>query len=190
MKTKILIIDNYDSFTYNLRQIVEEFQYEYSIVKNDQLGMENVEQYPKILISPGPGLPSGAGFVKEVITEFASTKKILGVCLGHQAIAEVFGGELFNFPVVRHGVTSKVQIIDREDYLFENIPSEFEAGLYHSWAVSKNNLPDCLKITSLSNDDVIMSVSHREYDVKGVQFHPESNMTMIGRQLIKNWLTR
>lgn len=185
---KILIVDNYDSFTYNLRQIVEEFHLDYSVIKNDQLIIEDVEQFSKILISPGPGLPSEAGLVKEIISKFATTKKILGICLGHQAIAEVFGGELFNFPVVRHGVTTNVSVIDTTDYLFEKIPSEFEAGLYHSWAVSKRNFPDCLKITSLGNDDVIMSISHVEYDVKGVQFHPESIMTKYGNQLIKNWL--
>ncbi len=188
MKNKILIIDNYDSFTYNLRQIVEEFHAEYSVIKNDQLKIEDVELFSKILISPGPGLPSEAGIVNEVISKFAPSKKILGVCLGHQAIAEVFGGELFNFPMVRHGVTTNVEIADDTDYLFENLPSQFEAGLYHSWAVSRQNFPDCLKITSVGTDDVIMSISHLEYDVKGVQFHPESIMTPHGGQLIKNWL--
>jgi len=190
LKKKILIIDNYDSFTYNLRQIVEEFHDEYSVIKNDQLKIEDVEQFSNILISPGPGLPSEAGIVKEVISKFASSKKILGVCLGHQAIAEVFGGGLYNFPIVRHGVTTKVNIADTTDYLFENFPSEFGVGLYHSWAVSRHNFPDCLKITSVSKDDVIMSLSHVEYDVKGVQFHPESIMTLYGRQLIQNWLRR
>ena len=188
MKKKILIIDNYDSFTYNLRQIVEEFHSEYSVIKNDQLNIGDIEQFSNILISPGPGLPSGAGIIKELISKFAPSKKILGVCLGHQAIAEVFGGELYNFPIVRHGVTTKVKIINDSDYLFENFPSMFDAGLYNSWAVSKNSFPDCLKITSLSNDDVIMSVAHVEFDVRGVQFHPESIMTHLGRQLIQNWL--
>ena len=185
---KILIIDNYDSFTCNLRQIVEEFHYEYSVMKNDQLTLEHAGLYSKILISPGPGLPSEAGIIKKLILEYASTKQILGICLGHQAIAEVFGGELFNFPVVRHGVTTEVGITDTKEYLFENIPSDFEAGLYHSWAVSQINFPECLKITSISHDNVIMSLSHKTYDVKGVQFHPESIMTEFGNQLIRNWL--
>lgn len=188
MKKNILIIDNYDSFTYNLRQIVEEFHSEYSVIKNDQLNIQDIEQFSNILISPGPGLPSTAGRIKEVISKFASSKKILGVCLGHQAIGEVFGGKLYNFPIVRHGVTTKVKIVDNSDYLFENFHAEFDAGLYHSWAVSKKNFPDCLKITSISNDDVIMSISHVEFDVKGVQFHPESIMTHLGKQLIQNWL--
>lgn len=169
---------------------MEEFQQDYSVIKNDQLIIEDVEQFSKILISPGPGLPSEAGLVKEVISKFASSKNILGVCLGHQAIAEVFGGKLYNFPMVRHGVTTTVNIVDPTDYLFEKIPTEFEAGLYHSWAVSRHNFPDCLKITSVSKDDVITSLSHIEYDVKGVQFHPESFMTLCGRQLIQNWLRR
>jgi anthranilate synthase component 2 len=169
---------------------VEEFHAEYSVIKNDQLNIKDVEQFSEILISPGPGLPAEAGLVKEVISKYASSKKILGVCLGHQAIAEVFGGELYNFPMVRHGVITKVKIVDTTDYLFENFPVEFEAGLYHSWAVSRQNFPDCLKITSVSKDDVIMSLSHIKYDVKGVQFHPESIMTLCGKQLIQNWLRR
>jgi anthranilate synthase component II len=188
LKNKILIIDNYDSFTYNLLQIVEEFHSDYSIVKNDHLNFETLEPFSKILISPGPGLPSEAGLITKVISKYASSKNILGVCLGHQAIAEVFGGELYNFSIVRHGITSKVNVVCPDDYLFENIPAEFEAGLYHSWAVSKNNFPDCLKVTAINNDNVIMAISHKEYDVKGVQFHPESIMTAHGEQIIMNWL--
>lgn len=169
---------------------MEEFHADYSIIKNDQIIIENVEQFSKILISPGPGLPSRAGLVKEIISKYASSKTILGVCLGHQAIAEVFGGELYNFQTVHHGVPTKVNIIDTADYLFENFPSAFDAGLYHSWAVSRQNFPDCLKITSVGNDDVIMSISHVEYDVKGIQFHPESIMTLYGKHLIQNWLRR
>lgn len=188
MKKKILVIDNYDSFTYNLLQIVEELHHDYSIIKNDQLSLETVEEFSKIIISPGPGLPSEAGLIKEVISKFAASKSILGVCLGHQAIVDVFGGELINFPVVHHGISTRVKIICPEDYLFENMPEEFEAGLYHSWAASTNNFPECLKITSVSKDNVIMSVSHIEYDLKGVQFHPESIMTKHGAQIIGNWL--
>ncbi len=188
MNKKILIIDNYDSFTYNLRQIVEELHHDYSIVKNDKLTIETIHQHSKILISPGPGTPSQAGSVKEIIQKFAASKCILGICFGHQAIAEVFGGKLNNLKAVRHGITTKVNIIQPADYLFEKIPPKFEAGLYHSWAVSNDDFPDCLRVTSVSSDNVIMSLTHKEYDVKGVQFHPESIMTKSGAQIIQNWL--
>ena len=188
MNNKILIIDNYDSFTYNLRQIIDEFHHDYLIIKNDELTLETADNFSKILISPGPGIPEQAGLVKDVIKQFAPSKSILGICLGHQAIAEVFGGSLYNFSGVCHGISTDVKIIDSEDYLFNNIPQNFDAGLYHSWAVSKNNFPNCLKITSISKDGVVMSLSHVEYDVKGIQFHPESIMTKCGRQIINNWL--
>lgn len=190
MNRKILIIDNFDSFTYNLRQIVEEFHYDYTIIKNDEVTFDKINKYSKILISPGPGIPEQAGQVKKIIKQFAPSKSILGICLGHQAIAEVFGGRLYNFSEVCHGIATNVKVTDSDDYLFNGLPQSFDAGLYHSWAVSKNNFPDCLKITSISKDDVIMSLSHIEYDVKGVQFHPESIMTKYGRQLIRNWLQR
>jgi len=188
MKNKVLIIDNYDSFTYNLRQIVEEFHYEYSVFKNNQLSFEEIDEYNKILITPGPGLPSEAGIVKEMIKKYEAKKSILGICLGHQAIAEVFGSELYNFSKVCHGITTSIDVILPTDYIFENISNEFEAGLYHSWAVSKNNFPDCLKITATSRENVIMAISHKMYDVKGVQFHPESIMTKQGARIIENWL--
>jgi len=188
MNSKILIIDNYDSFTYNLRQIVEEFHYDYTIVKNDEVTFDKVNKYSKILISPGPGIPAQTGLVKKVIKQFAPSKSILGICLGHQAIAEVFGGNLYNFSEVCHGISTNVNVKDSNDYLFNSIPRNFDAGLYHSWAVSKNNFPDCLKITSESADGVIMSLSHIEYDVKGVQFHLESIMTKHGKQIMNNWL--
>lgn len=188
MNSKILIIDNYDSFTFNLRQIVEEFHYDYAIIKNDKLTIDEIGKYSKILISPGPGVPAQAGLVKKVIKQFASSKSILGICLGHQAIAEVFGGKLYNFSDVCHGISTNVKVIDSEDYLFNSIPQNFDAGLYHSWAVSKKYFPDCLKITAISECDVIMSLSHIKYDVKGVQFHPESIMTKHGKQIISNWL--
>lgn len=187
MKKKILIIDNYDSFTYNLQQIVEEFHYDYNVIKNNQATPESIKPFNKILISPGPGLPDKAGMIKKIIKQFSATKSIFGICLGHQAIAEVFGARLNNFSNVYHGISSKVKIISR-DYLFKHVPDNFECGLYHSWAVSRHSFPDCLTITSLSSDDVIMSLSHKVYDVKGVQFHPESIMTKWGRQIIQNWL--
>lgn len=188
MSDKILIIDNYDSFTFNLRQIIEELHFDYSIIKNDELKIESIEYYSKILISPGPGIPSNAGFVKEIVQMFAPSKSILGICLGHQAIAEIFGGKLFNLADVCHGVIATVNITEPNDYLFKNMPHQFEAGLYHSWAISNDNFPDCLQVTSVSSDNVIMSLSHKKYDVKGVQFHPESIMTKVGVQLIHNWL--
>ncbi len=188
MNSKILIIDNYDSFTYNLRQIVEEFHYDYSIIKNDEIAFDRIDNFSKILISPGSGIPEQAGLVKEIIRLFASSKSILGICLGHQAIAEVFGGKLYNFSEVCHGISTNVNVIDLNDYLFNSIPQNFDAGLYHSWAVSEDNFPNCLKITSISVDGVIMSLSHTEYDVRGVQFHPESIMTKYGKQIINNWL--
>lgn len=188
MNDKVLIIDNYDSFTFNLRQIIEELQFDYSIIKNDEIIIESIKQYSKILISPGPGIPVNAGSVEEVVQRFAPSRSILGICLGHQAIAGVFGGNLFNLTTVHHGVTAIVNITKPDDYLFEKIPHKFEAGLYHSWAVSNENFPDCLQVTSVSSGDVIMSLSHKEYDVKGVQFHPESIMTKFGVQLIHNWL--
>ncbi|TSA30803.1 MAG: aminodeoxychorismate/anthranilate synthase component II [Ignavibacteriales bacterium] len=188
MNSKILIIDNYDSFTFNLKQIVKEFHYDYTIIKNDELTLDEIDKFSKILISPGPGIPEQAGLVKEVIKQFASSKSILGICLGYQAIAEVFGGKLYNFSDVCHGISTNVKVIDSDDYLFSSIPQNFDAGLYHSWAVSKKYFPDCLKITSISEGDVIMSLSHIKYDVKGVQFHPESIMTKHGKQIINNWL--
>jgi anthranilate synthase component 2 len=188
MKSKILIIDNYDSFTYNLRQIVDELHYEYSIIKNDEINIDEVDKFHKILITPGPGIPSKAGMIMDVIEKFYSVKSILGVCLGHQAIAQVFGAKLFNFKNVCHGLSAAIKILEPNDYLFKAIPQNFEAGLYHSWAVAEENFPETLKITSLSNENVIMSISHKVYDVKGVQFHPESIMTSYGRKIIENWL--
>ncbi len=188
MTKKLVIIDNYDSFTYNLIQILEELNSDYTVLKNDSFLIEEIDRFSKILISPGPGIPSEAGLVKKVITHYALTKSILGICLGHQAISEVFGGILTNLERVRHGLTVKVKLTEPADYLFENLPSEFKAGVYHSWAVSPDCLPDCLKVTSHCEDNIIMSVAHRIYDVRGVQFHPESIMSEYGKQIIRNWL--
>jgi anthranilate synthase component 2 len=188
IKDKILIIDNYDSFTFNLTQIVEELNYDYCVIKNDTVLREEVDQFSKILISPGPGTPSEAGFLNDIILKYADSKSILGVCLGHQAIASVFGAELYNLNNVRHGVAVEIKITDHDDYLFENIPYHFDAGLYHSWAVSGDNFPDCLKATSYCDNNIMMSLAHRSYDLRGVQFHPESIMTAYGRRIIRNWL--
>ena len=188
MNNKILLIDNYDSFTHNLRQIVEEFTKDYFLIKNDDYSFNKIEQCAKILISPGPGIPGEAPLVNEIIKKYSSVKSILGICLGHQAIAEVFGGGLFNCQTVYHGISGEINITDPSEYLFENIPQNFEAGLYHSWAVRTDNFPSCMKITSLSKENVVMSISHYVYDVKGIQFHPESIMTKYGRNIIQNWI--
>lgn len=185
----ILIIDNYDSFTYNLAQIVEEYgSCHLEIIKNDLLGRVLVSEYDKILISPGPGLPSDTPMLANVIIKFAPTKSILGVCLGHQAITEVFGGGLINLSKVSHGISKEIEVVDKDEYLFKNLPEVFEVGLYHSWAVTDKNFPEDLKITARSKDGIIMALSHKRYDLKGIQFHPESIMTKAGRQIINNWL--
>ncbi|MFA7229568.1 MAG: aminodeoxychorismate/anthranilate synthase component II, partial [Melioribacteraceae bacterium] len=160
MKNKLLIIDNYDSFTYNLMQIVGELHPDYLIIKNDEFSIEDIEPFSKILISPGAGVPSEAGLINEVISIYAPSKSILGVCLGHQAIASVFGAELFNFKQVCHGVAAKIKITSPNDYLYKDVPDGFEAGLYHSWAVSQKGLPECLRVTAVSSDNVIMSLAH------------------------------
>ena len=191
MKDKILIVDNYDSFTFNLIQIIREVsRWGWTIVKNDEIRFEEADRYSKILISPGPGIPSEAGKLLALITEFAPKKSILGVCLGHQAIAEAFGGELIKLANVVHGQRKEVIIHDRTDYLFKGLPKKFDVGLYHSWTVSPDRLPSCLKVTAAADDGTIMAIAHREFDVKGVQFHPESIMTAYGKKILSNWLNR
>lgn len=186
---KLLIIDNYDSFTHNLAQMIEELDVlEYKIIPHDKVNIEKASEFDKILITPGPGLPKDHPILEMVIIKYASNKSILGVCLGHQAIAKVFGGELFKQENVSHGITKKILIQDSSDYLFKDLPSDVNVGLYHSWAVSKTNFPKELKITAVSEDGVIMALSHNQYDVKGVQFHPESIMTELGKQILKNWI--
>lgn len=188
---KILIIDNYDSFTYNLAQLVHKSGLcSFEVIKNDSILIEQVERYDKILLSPGPGLPQDNPILYEIIDRYAQSKPILGVCLGHQAIAETFGGKLKNLNSVLHGVTAKVSVIDENDCLFKGLRKEFEAGLYHSWVIEKNTFPNCLTVTALSEDKLIMAISHKEFDVKGIQFHPESIMTPQGNKIIENWLRR
>jgi len=185
----ILLVDNYDSFTLNLRQMMEECGFQADIVKNDLLDFEQIDNYRKIVVSPGPGLPSEAGRVCELIRAFASRKSILGVCLGHQAIAEVFGARLVRFATPAHGVAKPVKIAKEPPYLFKGLPDEFGGGLYHSWTVSPESFPPCLRITATASDGSIMALSHVEYDVHGIQFHPESVMTVCGKTLLRNWLT-
>jgi anthranilate synthase component II len=187
---KILVIDNYDSFTYNLVHIIRERGYEMDIFRNDKVSVEDVNRYDKILLSPGPGVPDEAGIMKQVIKEYSATKSILGICLGHQGIAEVFGAKLFNIPKVLHGVTSETQVIDRSEYLFANIPDVFHATHYHSWAVVKDSFTPELKITATNGEGLVMGLSHVKYDVKGLQFHPESIMTPYGPKMIENWLSK
>lgn len=186
---KIMVLDNYDSFTYNLVHILKELSGEpVDVHRNDEISLDQALRYDKILISPGPGVPDQAGITKPLISHFASTKSILGVCLGCQAIAEVFGGNLVNLDTVYHGVESNINVIDNEEILFREIPANFTAGRYHSWIVSDINFPDDLKITSKDDLGLIMSLTHRKYDLRGVQFHPESVLTKVGKQILLNWL--
>ena len=187
---KILILDNYDSFTYNLVHYLRELagNAEMTVVRNDQITLDEVEAYDKILLSPGPGIPEEAGIMPELIKRYGATKSILGVCLGHQAIAEAYGASLYNMSEVLHGVSSKIKVVKPEDRLFNDIPSEYEICHYHSWNVNKEDLGNELEVTAHDEIGEIMAISHKEYDVKGVQFHPESIMTEHGHKLLENWL--
>ena len=184
---KIVIIDNYDSFTYNLSHLVKELGAEVTVFRNDQFEMPQLEAFDKIILSPGPGIPSEAGLLLDVIKTYAGRKPILGVCLGHQAIGEVFGGTLTNLSDVYHGVATPVTVTT-DDYLFEGLGKTFEVGRYHSWVVDTKGFPDCLEVTSVSPEGFIMSLRHREYDIRGIQYHPESVLTPGGKTIIKNWL--
>lgn len=187
---KILILDNYDSFTYNLVHYVEELsKYEVVVARNDEITLEEINQYEKIILSPGPGLPKDAGILQELIRKYAKTKKILGVCLGMQAIGEVFGGHLINLEKVYHGVATSIKITTKNDLLFQHIPETIQVGRYHSWIVSQNNFPKELQITSVDKNDQIMSLKHKNYPVYGVQFHPESILTEFGKEIIANFLS-
>lgn len=190
---KILVFDNYDSFTYNLVHLVEKITGEkVDVYRNDQIALADVAVYDKIILSPGPGIPEEAGLLLPLIKEYAATKSILGVCLGHQAIAEAFGGKLTNLSTVFHGVATKIQIGNRQNAigksLFEELTDEIEVGRYHSWIVSDENFPEELEITARDGNGFIMALQHKIYDVQGVQFHPESVLTPDGEQILKNWL--
>jgi anthranilate synthase component 2 len=187
-KMKILILDNYDSFTYNLAHIIRQLRYEYEVHRNDKITLEEVDRFDKILLSPGPGIPDDAGIMKDVIKRYGQSKSILGVCLGHQGIAEVYGGSLYNIPKVLHGVTSTAKVLDKEENLFQNLPASFQVTHYHSWVVLPGSLPSELKVTAENEDGLIMGIRHTKHDVRGVQFHPESIMTPEGPTIIKNWL--
>ncbi len=187
-KMKILVFDNYDSFTYNLVQLIkEQSNAKIEVYRNDEIPLEAVKAYDKILLSPGPGIPSESGLLLPLIKEYAATKSIFGVCLGQQAIAEAFGGSLTNLSKVYHGIATPIELT-ATSILFEGLPKTFNVGRYHSWVVNESDLPTALKITSKDKEGYIMSLEHREYDVKGVQYHPESVLTPEGAKIIANWL--
>ncbi len=185
---RVLVIDNYDSFTYNLVHYLEELGAEVVVKRNDQLELSEIAPFEKIVLSPGPGIPDEAGLLKEIIATYAKEKSIFGVCLGQQAIAEVFGGKLINLAEVYHGIATEVDITET-DPIFEGMPKAIPVGRYHSWVVDPE-LPDCLEGTSYDSQGQLMSLRHREYDVKGVQFHPESILTPHGKQILENWLNQ
>lgn len=185
---KILVLDNYDSFTYNLAHIIRQLRYAYEVHRNDKITLEEVKRFDKILLSPGPGIPDEAGIMKDVIEQYGPSKSILGVCLGHQGIAEVYGGSLYNIPKVLHGVTSIARAIDKSEKLFTGLPDSFQVTHYHSWAVIPGSLPAQLKVTAENEEGLIMGIRHTSFDVRGVQFHPESIMTPEGPRIIENWL--
>ena len=184
---KIVVIDNYDSFTYNLVHYLEDLGATVTVFRNDEFELKELEVFDKIVLSPGPGIPDEAGLLKEVIKTYAKTKSILGICLGMQAIGEVFGGTLTNLEKVYHGVASKITVIEN-DTIFNNLPNEIEVGRYHSWVISNNNFPQNLIITSLDENKRIMSIKHSVYDLRGVQFHPESILTPEGKKILENWI--
>ena len=185
---KILVIDNYDSFVYNLVHYLEELNCEVTVIRNDRFHLDEVKEFDKILLSPGPGIPDEAGLLKEVIIKYGTTKSILGVCLGQQAIGEVFGGQLENLSEVFHGVATKANILVNDESLFQGLKKEITVGRYHSWVVSNKNFPDALEITAVDENEQIMALRHKSLDIKGVQFHPESVLTPNGKQIIKNWI--
>jgi len=190
---KILVFDNYDSFTYNLVHLVEKITHEkVEVYRNDQIPLEKVKDYDKIILSPGPGIPEEAGLLLPLIKEYASSKSILGVCLGHQAIGEAFGGKLVNLETVYHGVATPIKVksekIKVKSELFAGLPDEFEAGRYHSWIISDENFPEELEVMARDDNDYIMALQHKNFDVQGVQFHPESVLTPVGETILRNWL--
>jgi len=190
---RILVFDNYDSFTYNLVHLVEKITHvKVDVYRNDQIALEKVNEYDKIILSPGPGIPVEAGLLLPLIKEYAATKSILGVCLGHQAIGEAFGGKLINLSTVYHGVATEIevgsQMSEVRSELFKGLPDRIEVGRYHSWIVSDENFPDELEVTARDDNGYIMALQHKKYDVQGVQFHPESVLTPDGETILRNWL--
>lgn len=188
MNKKILVIDNYDSFTYNLVHLINELGGEAEVWRNDKFAIEDVGTFDKILLSPGPGVPNEAGLLLEVIRTYAPTKSILGICLGQQAIAEAFGGSLLNLGRPMHGIATPINVVDQGEFLFNDCPSTISVGRYHSWVVNRKDLPECLQVTAMDEGMEIMALKHKTYDVRAVQFHPESVLTEYGKQMMKNWL--
>lgn len=190
MSKKIVVIDNYDSFVYNLVHYLEELDCLVTVIRNDQFHIDDLEIFDQIVLSPGPGIPDEAGLLKEVIKRYAASKPILGVCLGQQAIGEVYGATLHNLDKVFHGVATAVDIITNDTVLFKELGDSIEVGRYHSWVVAQDNFPPSLEITAVDKNGQVMALRHREYDVRGVQFHPESILTPDGKTIIKNWIQR
>lgn len=186
---KILVIDNYDSFTFNLVHLLQECGHDATVWRNDKFDLAEVAAFDKILLSPGPGIPEEAGLLLDVIRKYGPSKSILGICLGQQAIAEVYGGSLYNLSRPVHGTATPLYIIDAEEPLFHGLPDSFAVGRYHSWAVSCDGFPESLRITAKDEQGAIMALSHKSYDVRGLQFHPESVLTQFGKEMISNWLT-
>lgn len=186
---RILVLDNYDSFTYNLVHILQHVSdHPVEVARNDEINLEEVAQFDRILLSPGPGIPDEAGIMKQLINKYASSKSILGICLGMQGIAEIFGGRLYNLKKVYHGIESHIRITEKNELLFRDLPEAIHGGRYHSWAVESTSLPDNLKVTATDDSGIIMAICHKHYDVKGLQFHPESVMTPCGIKILFNWL--
>ena len=186
---KILVFDNYDSFTYNLVHLVEKIiNGKVTVVRNDEIKLEEIDQYDKIILSPGPGIPVEAGLLLPLIKQYAPTKSIFGVCLGQQAIGEAFGAKLINLKEVYHGISTPVKVTSRSGRIFNQLPDELEVGRYHSWVVDESTLPAELEVTARDEHDYIMALQHKKYDVSGVQFHPESVLTPEGEQILRNWL--
>jgi anthranilate synthase component II len=185
---KILVLDNYDSFVYNLVYILKELGGDVDVFRNDKIALEEVEKYDKILLSPGPGIPEEAGIMLDLIKQYAPTKSIFGVCLGHQAIGEAFGAKLYNMGEVLHGVTTKCLITDTNEILFQGIPAEIEVCRYHSWTVVPETMPADLKITAIDEKGYVMAEAHQKYDIRGVQFHPEAYLTQHGVKMVENWM--
>ncbi|MBW4715115.1 anthranilate synthase component II [Prevotella denticola] len=187
MRTKCAVVDNYDSFTYNLVHMIKELGVDVTVLRNDRFDLMDLMAFDRIVLSPGPGIPSEAGLLLDVIRRYAGIRPILGVCLGHQAIGEVFGARLLNLSDVFHGVSAKVtQVADTP--LFAGLPRRFPVGRYHSWVVERESMPDCLEITAESDEGLVMALHHRTYDIHGIQFHPESVLTPDGKRIMENWL--
>lgn len=186
-QVRVAVIDNYDSFTYNLVHLLRKLGADVTVFRNDQFELDALNDFDKILLSPGPGIPSEAGLLTAVIRTYAASKPILGVCLGHQAIGEVFGGSLTNLSEVFHGVATEGTNLQR-DYIFSGLPQRITMGRYHSWVVDRDSLPQCLEVTAESDEGYIMALRHKEYDVHGIQFHPESVLTPMGETIVNNWL--